>query len=87
MTDRPEHADQPPPSQAQDSRAEQVLAQALRAMVGGDKPAHPAAGTPTDGSPTSSRSWLRLTTGQLLLLSAIVGLLIGIAAGLFSLLL
>jgi hypothetical protein len=37
-------------------------------------------------SPTGGRAYLRLSTGQLLLLAAIVGLLIGGGAGLLSLL-
>lgn len=94
MTDRPEHADQPPDSRAEDSRAEQVLSQALRAMVGGDKPGGHPPGGEKPGSTTVSAGRARtgsggrqLTTGQLLLLAALVGLLIGIAAGLLSLLL
>ena len=89
MTDRPEHADRPPDSQAQDSRAEQVLSQALRAMVGGDKPGDKPGDTTGSArdAPGGSASRRRLTTGQLLLLAAIVGLLVGIAAGLLSLLL
>jgi len=62
---------------ADDSRAEQVLSQALKAMAGGQ--ASPS-GT---GGPAS----LRLSTAQLVLLAAIVGLLVGIGAGLLSLLL
>ena len=89
MIDRPEHIDPPPDEQAQDSRAEQVLSQALRAMVGGDKPSDkPGATTGVTGDArTSPSSRRRLTTGQLLLLAAIAGLLVGIAAGLLSLLL
>ncbi len=80
---------QPPPSQppsgqspadggAADSRAEQVLSQALRVMAGGGKaPEHPSG----SGEPAPRR----LTTGQLILLAAIVGLLIGICAGFLSL--
>ena len=64
------------PGAADDSRAEQVLSQALRAMAGGQ--AAP--------SPTGCRAYLRLSTVQLLLLAAIVGLLIGGGAGLLSLL-
>jgi hypothetical protein len=102
VTDRPGPPDQPPDSQ--DSRAEQVLSQALRAMVGGDKPNSDrssgekptgttvsAGGSGTGGSGTGGSGTgggrRRLTTGQLLLLAAIVGLLVGIAAGLLSLLL
>lgn len=93
MIDRPEHGDQSRDSPAQDSRAEQVLSQALRAMVGGDnptdKPTHkPGATTGVTGDArTGPGSRRRLTTGQLLLLAAIAGLLVGIAAGLLSLLL
>ena len=99
MTDRPEHGDQPPDSRAQDSRAEQVLSQALRAMVGGDRPGSenpggdksggekPGGTTLSSGNARTGAGWRQLTTGQLLLLAALVGLLIGIAAGLLSLLL
>jgi hypothetical protein len=93
VIDRPEHGDQSRDSPAQDSRAEQVLSQALRAMVGGDKPTDkpthkPGATTGVTGDArTSPSSRRRLTTGQLLLLAAIAGLLVGIAAGLLSLLL
>ena len=61
-----------------DSRAEQVLSQALRVMAGGGKVPPPS---PNAGS-VSRR---RLSTSQLILLAAIVGLLIGIAAGFVSL--
>ena len=101
MIDRPEHGDQSRDSPAQDSRAEQVLSQALRAMVGGDNPSDKPTGKPTDkpsdkpgattgvtgDARTGPGSRRRLTTGQLLLLAAIVGLLVGIAVGLLSLLL
>ena len=93
MIDRPEHADQPRHSPAQDSRAEQVLSQALRAMVGGDNPSDNPSDKPgatagvTGDAGTGPGSRRRLTTGQLLLLAAIVGLLVGIAVGLLSLLL
>jgi len=99
VTDRPEHGDQPPDSRAQDSRAEQVLSQALRAMVGGDRPGSenpggdksggekPGGTTLSSGNARTGAGWRQLTTGQLLLLAALVGLLIGVAAGLLSLLL
>jgi len=67
---------QRPPGAADDSRAEQVLSQALKAMAGGQ--AAPTAG---------GRANLRLSTTQLVLVAAIVGLLVGIGAGLLSLLL
>ena len=93
MIDRPKHGDQPRDSPAQDSRAEQVLSQALRAMVGGDNPSDKPSDKPgatagvTGDAGTGPGSRRRLTTGQLLLLAAIVGLLVGIAVGLLSLLL
>ena len=82
MTDRPNPSSnqQPPNDGADDSRAEQVLAQALRAMAGGGKPQ----GVAADGSAVRQR---RLTTGQLILLAAIIGLLIGIGAGFISVML
>ncbi len=82
MTDRPNPSSnqQPPTDGADDSRAEQVLAQALRAMAGGGK----APGAGADGGAVRQR---RMTTGQLVLLAAIVGLLIGIGAGFISLML
>lgn len=66
---------------SEDSHAEQVLAQALRLMAGGDSGRPGAA--PVSPSTGSRRG---LTTGQLLLLAAIVGLLVGIGAGFVSLL-
>lgn len=71
------HPDQQRPPGADDSRAEQVLSQALKAMAGGQ--AAPSA--------TGGRADLRLSTTQLVLVAAIVGLLVGIGAGLLSLLL
>ncbi len=62
---------------ADDSRAEQVLSQALKAMAGGQ----------ASPSGTGGRASLRLSTAQLVLLAAIVGVLVGVAAGLLSLLL
>ena len=77
MTERPAGT---PPGGGEDSRAEQVLSQALRVMAGGGKA--PAASA-TAGQVTRRR----LSTGQLILLAAIVGLLIGIGAGFVSLML
>lgn len=69
------------PDGAGESRAEEVLAQALGVMAGGGKvPAGRASGA-------DQRSRRRLSTGQLVLLVAIVGLLIGIGAGFLSLML
>lgn len=65
------------PPGADDSRAEQVLSQALKAMAGGQ----------SSPSGTGGRANLRLSTTQLVLVAAIVGLLVGIGAGLLSLLL
>jgi hypothetical protein len=77
VTEQPPRA---PGDGADDSRAEQVLSQALRVMAGGGK-VPPAGATP--GQVTRRR----LSTGQLILLAAIVGLLIGIGAGFVSLML
>jgi len=81
VTDRPPA---PGPREGpEDSRAEQVLAQALNLMAGGGKsPAPPTNAEKTAGTGRSTR---RLTTGQLILLAAVVGLLVGIAAGFLSL--
>jgi hypothetical protein len=76
MTDRPS-GNRPGPDNEPDSRAEQVLSQALRVMAGGGRAAAPNA----EGTQTSRR----LSTTQLILLAAIVGLMIGIAAGFVSL--
>ena len=79
MTDRP--SGQPPSdSGAADSRAEQVLSQALRAMAGGGR-------APVQPPGSGSSRVRRLTTSQLILLAAIIGLLIGIGAGFISLML
>jgi hypothetical protein len=64
---------------AEESRAEQLLAQTLNVMAGGKSGAQSAA--------TGAESRRRLTTGQLILLAAIIGLLIGIGLGFLSLLL
>lgn len=79
--DPPRPTGSPPPGHgADDARAEQVLSQALRVLAGGEKP--------SSTTPTADRSSRRRpTTGQLILLAAIVGLLIGIAAGFISLML
>ena len=78
--DPPRPTGSPAPGHGADSRAEQVLSQALRVLAGGEK----SSGT----TPLAGRSGRRrTTTGQLILLAAIVGLLIGIAAGFISLML
>ena len=78
MTDRTDPPSRPPGA-AEDSRAEQVLSQALRVMAGGGK-------VPASAS-SSERSIRRLATNQLILLAAIIGLLIGIGVGFVSLML
>ncbi|SDO47042.1 hypothetical protein SAMN04515671_1039 [Nakamurella panacisegetis] len=62
-----------------DPDAERVLAQALRAMAGGGKQVRPENGPPASGREP-------LTRLQVLLIATIVGLLVGITAGLISLL-
>lgn len=69
-----------PPAGSDDARAEQVLSQALRVMAGGGK-------VPPAGGSAGQVSRRRLSTSQLILLAAIVGLLIGIGAGFVSLML
>ncbi len=83
MTDDPHPPARHRPADGQpgpaDSHAEQVLSQALRLMAGGG----------TAEQPREVRAFSaprRLTTGQLLLLAAIGGLLVGITVGLLSLL-
>lgn len=61
---------------------ETVIRQALRAQAGG-----PARGPARRGSPAKGRPPSRLTTAQVLLIAAIIGLLIGMAAGFTVLLL
>lgn len=77
MTERPDGR----PGGPDDSRAEEVLAQALSVMAGGGK----APGRSSDR--TDERTRRRLSTGQLVLLAAIIGLLVGIGAGFLTLML
>ena len=56
-------------------------------MAGGREAASGAPSGSSGADATGGRSRRTLTTGQLLLLAAIVGLLVGIGAGLLSLLL
>ncbi|GAA2017222.1 hypothetical protein JL107_13940 [Nakamurella flavida] len=84
---RPDPSSGPAPA----ADPEQVLAQALRAMAGGPRG---AAGSPPGAAPLSpsaarprgedARRW---TTAQVLLLAAVVGLTLGVVAGLLSLIL
>ena len=76
----PQHESSPEPAgdKAEPSRAEQVLAQALNVMAGGKS-------AQQQHSDSAEQNRRRLSTAQLLLLSAIIGLLVGIAAGFISL--
>lgn len=76
----PQAAFAPGTDPAQDSRAEQVLSQALRVMAGGGKP------PPQAEPPPAARRFSQLSTTQLVLLAVIIGLLVGVAAGFLSLL-
>ena len=72
-------APEPADDKAEQSRAEQVLAQALNVMAGGKS----AQQQRTDSA--DQLAGRRLSTAQLLLFAAIIGLLVGIAAGFISL--
>lgn len=65
------------PDRSDESRAEQVLAQALNVMAGGKSGQQERTG--------EQLSRAQLSTTQLLLFAAVVGLLVGIALGLISL--
>jgi hypothetical protein len=75
MSPKPESAPEPDGDAAK-SRAEQVLAQTLNVMAGG-KPAQLRL-----PEPTTQR---RLNAAQLVLIASIIGLLVGVGAGLLSL--
>lgn len=61
---------------------EKVLSQALRAMAGG-RPTAPGTATGSTPQPARSRA---LTPAQILLIAAIVGAIIGMGAGLLTIL-
>jgi len=72
---------EPPPEpadEAEQSRAEQVLAQTLNLLAGGKS----ALQQPSGSSVPAAH---RLSSAQLLLFAAIIGLLVGIVAGFISL--
>ena len=75
----------PPDRPASDP--EVLLGQALRAMAGGSRAPlpTPASRTPVESGPRG-RSWSRFSTVQILLMAALVGLVVGVAAGLLTLL-
>ena len=79
MSRQPEPSPEPADNEAEQSRAEQVLAQALNVMAGGKS----AQQQRTDSA--GHVSGPRLSRAQLLLFAAIIGLLVGIAAGFISL--
>lgn len=70
----PQQSDRPP----EKSHPEQVLSQALRAMAGGR--------SASQGDDERSSSTPRLTIAQVLLIAALLGAVIGVAAGLVVLL-
>lgn len=71
---RPERAGDP------DQHAEEVLSQALRALAGGGKQVRPPQSTP--GRPTT----VPFTGLQIVLLAILLGLLVGMTAGVIGLL-
>lgn len=71
-----------PPQGPSGADPEKVLSQALRAMAGG-RPTVPGTATGATPRPARSRS---LTPAQILLIAAIVGVVIGMGAGLLTIL-
>jgi hypothetical protein len=76
---QPEPSPEPADNEAEQSRAEQVLAQALNVMAGGKSAQQQRADS------AGQAVGPRLSRAQLLLFAAIIGLLVGIAAGFISL--
>lgn len=74
-------------SAAEQSHPERVLSQALRAMAGGrpDSAMHPGAGVSRPPSARGADPAVRLTTVQVLLIAAIIGVVVGMGAGLVML--
>ncbi len=72
---------------AEQSHPERILSQALRAMAGGrpDSPMHPGAGVSHSPAGRGADPAIRLTTVQMLLIAAIVGVVVGMGAGLVML--
>jgi len=79
VSPQPEPSPEPANDKADQSRAEQVLAQALNVMAGGKSAQQQRA------SSIDQVVGRRLSTAQLLLFAAIIGLLVGIGAGFISL--
>lgn len=75
------------PRSSTDSQQEQVLAQALRAMAGGPSGAPAASGRPSGSAAADTQPHRGLGITQLLLLAAIVGVVIGGAVAIVTLLL
>ncbi len=69
-----------PPQSRSGADPEKVLSQALRVLAGG-RPAAPGTDSRTGPPPASSRG---LTTTHILLIAAIVGVMIGMGAGLLT---
>lgn len=67
---------QPPPTPPRSADPGALIGQALRAQVGGPKPAAPQESSPIRGAAVG-----RFTSAQLLLLAAILGLVVGMAVG------
>ncbi len=74
-------------SVAEQSHPERILSQALRAMAGGrpDSPMHPGTGVSHPPGARGADPAIRLTTVQLLLIAAIIGVVVGMGAGLVML--
>ena len=77
---RPERPGRPDRPGQPDPHAEEVLEQALRALAGGNRPSRPPRTDP-GRSPT-----VPFTRLQIILLAVLLGLLVGMTAGVISLL-
>ena len=84
--DRKDRGDQAGQADQAMSDPELLLGQALRAMAGGGRAPLPNPGATAAGSGVHDRRWSRLSTLQILLVAALAGLILGVAAGLLSLL-
>lgn len=82
----PDRADRTDRADPSGPDPELLLGQALRAMAGGGRAPLPNPDAAA-GSGADDRCWSRFSTLQILLMAALAGLILGVVAGLLSLLL